>query len=100
MASQLSNIFDVVGCLGESARRGDWKCAAELAAILRQQTLPARQDELGEYLRCLKRVLIAAKVSRAQSAASLVRLNAVARFNKIRADPAPLRQEFGETADF
>jgi hypothetical protein len=100
MASPHSNLFDLVACLQESARRGDWKNAAELTAILPRQTLPASREELGEYLRCLKQALIAAKVSRAHSAASLTRLNAVARFNNTRLDGAQPRQEFGESAEF
>jgi hypothetical protein len=99
MASQLSSILDIVASLEESARFGDWNNAGRLAAILSQQTLPTSGEELGEYLRCLKQALIAAKVSRAHSAASLARinaaagrLNAAARFNNTR-------QEFGEAAD-
>jgi hypothetical protein len=112
MASQLSSILDIVASLQESARFGDWTSTGRLAAILSQQTLPDSREELGEYLRCLKQALIAAKVSRAHSAASLARvntaagrLNAAARFNKIRGDPSPSCsphgewQEFGEAAD-
>jgi hypothetical protein len=107
MASQHSDLVDLVDCLQESARRGDWKSAGELAAILPQQTLPGNPEELGEYLRCLKQALIVAKASRAHSAASLarcnaaaVRLNAAAHFNKMRLDFTPPRQEFGESAEF
>ena|ERR1019366_5801656 len=100
MPSQRSDIFEVVASLQESARRGDWKSACELASILPQQTLPANREELGEYLRCLNQALIVARVSRANSAASLGRLNAAARFNKTRLGFAPPRQEFGEAADF
>jgi hypothetical protein len=104
MASQLC---DILACLRESARRGDWKSTGELAVHLRQQTLPANREDLGEYLLRLKEALIAAKVSRAHAAASLtrcntaaVRLNAAATFNNARVDIAPSRQEFGEAADF
>jgi hypothetical protein len=107
MASPLSDILGLVSCLQESARRGDWKNAGELAAILPQQTLPGNPEELGEYLRCLKQALMVAKASRAHSAASLarcnaaaVRLNAAAHFNRTRLDFAPPRQEFGEPAEF
>jgi hypothetical protein len=107
MDSPLSNILAVVACLRESVRRGDWKSAGELAATLRQPTLPANREDLGEYLLRLKEALIAAKVSRAHAAASLakfntaaIRLNAAATFNKTRVDSAPSRQEFGEAADF
>jgi hypothetical protein len=106
MDSQHSDIFDMVGCLRESARRGDWKTAGELAAILPQQTLPAGHEKLGEYLHCLKEALITAKVSRAHLAATLaafngaaVRLNAAARFNDTRAEFAAPCQEFGELTD-
>jgi hypothetical protein len=107
MASPLSDILHLVDCLRESARRGDWKSAGELAAILPRQDLPDSRDELGEYLTCLRQALIVARVSRAHAAASLarinntaVRLNAAARFNQTRLDGAPPRQEFGESAEF
>jgi len=107
MDSKLSDLLELVGCLRESARRGDWKSAGELAAILRQQTLPASREELGEYFLRLKEALIAAKVSRAHTAASLAnfntaaaRLNAAATFNNTRVDFVPSRQEFGEATDF
>jgi hypothetical protein len=107
MASQLPRILDLVACLQASARRGDWTSAGELAARLRQQTLPENHEELGEYLLRLKEALIAAKVSRAHTAASLtkcntaaVRLNAAATFNNTRTESASSRQEFGEAADF
>jgi hypothetical protein len=99
MDSQHSDIFDLVARIEESARRGNWKNVRALAAILPQQTLPTMHEELGEYLRRLKEALIVAKVSRANSAASLVRLNAAARFNNTRLDFAPLRQKPGEAAD-
>jgi hypothetical protein len=100
MASPLSDILGLVSCLQESARRGDWKSAAEFAAMLRQQTVPGNPEELAEYLRSLKQALIVAKVSRAHSAASLARCNAAAQFNRTRLDIAPPRQEFGESAEF
>jgi hypothetical protein len=100
MASKLSDLLDIVASLEDSARRGDWPGAGRLASLLPRQSLPANGEALGEYLRCLKQALIAARVSRAWSAASLVRLNAAARFNKIRLDTSPARQEFGEAPDF
>jgi hypothetical protein len=106
MDSQLSNVLPIIACLQESARRGDWKTAGAMAAILPLQALTVNGEDLGEYLRCLKEALIAAKVSRAHSAESLAafnaaafRLNAAARFNDTRAGFAALRQEFGEMAD-
>jgi hypothetical protein len=106
MAFKLSELLETVASLQESARFGDWKSACRLAALLPQQDLPTSREELGEYLRCLKQALIAAKVSRAHSAASLARvnsaagrLNAAAHFNNIRSGPARPRQEFGEAAD-
>ncbi len=93
MASLRSDFVDVIASLRESTRRGDWKTAGELAKTMRQLTLPAGHVAQGEYLQLLKEALIAAKVSRARLATSLVRLNAVARFNNAR-------QEFGVPADF
>jgi len=89
-----------VAQLRESARRGDWQGAADLATTLPRQTLPDTRDELGEYLRDLKEALTVARVSRAHAAASLVRLKAAARFNHIHGDLAPKRQNFGDTANF
>ncbi len=112
MASKLSDLLEILASLRASANHGDWTSAGRLAAALPQQNLPTRREELDEYLRCLKQALVAAKVSRAHSAASLARinaaagrLNAAAHFNKIRSGPAPPDsprmewQEFGEAAD-
>jgi hypothetical protein len=106
MASKLSDLLELVACLQASARRGDWKSAGELAATLHQQTPPAGREELGAYLLRLKEALIAAKVSRAHSAAALAnfntaaaRLNAAATFNNTRVNLLPSCQEFGEAAD-
>jgi hypothetical protein len=86
MDSQLSNALEIVGRLRESARRGDWKNAADIATTLPQQSLPDSADGVGEYLRNLKDTLTIARVSRAHTAASLVRLKAAARFNHARCD--------------
>lgn len=106
MASKLSDLLDTVASLEESARFGDWTSAGRLATMLPQQNLPTDHEELGEYLRCLQQALVTAKVSRANSAASLARvnaaagrLNAAARFNNIRSGHTPARQEFAEAAD-
>src|ERR1700722_1360316 len=103
MASRLSDILGLVFRLQESAHHGDWENARELTAVLQQQTLPDRQEELGEYLQHIRQALIVAKVSRAHSAATLarcstaaVRLNAAARFIETRLGFEPPRQEFGE----
>ena len=99
MASQLFNIPELVGRLHESARRGDWQDAMELAALLPQQALPGNRAEFGEYLCSLRAALIAAKAARADSAASLSRLKAAFSFNSSGIDSAPRRQEFGDPAD-
>jgi hypothetical protein len=74
----------MVACLSESARRGDWDSVVSLTAALPQQTREVDLEELGAYLRVLQEALSAAKDSRAHAAASLVRLNAAARFNRAR----------------
>ena len=76
----------MAACLRESARRGDWESFAALTDSLPHQTLPATPEKLGEYLQALKEALSVAKDSRAQAAASLVRLNAAARFNRGRSE--------------
>jgi hypothetical protein len=78
----------MVACLRESARRGDWNGVASLTAALPRQTREVNPKELGEYLHVLKEALSVAKDSRAHAAASLVRLNAAARFNHGRTDSA------------
>lgn len=88
MDSPRSDVFDTVACLRESARRGDWGGVASLTASLRQQTREVDQRELGEYLHALEEALSVAKDSRTHAAASLVRLNAAARFNHARTDSA------------
>jgi hypothetical protein len=91
MVSQLFDALERVDLIRESARRGDWQSAADLAAKLPREAATASPDELGEYLRRLREAVTVAKVSRAHAAASLVRLQAVARFNRDRQnsdDPA------------
>jgi len=100
MASQLSNSLYLIQSFQESARRGDWQSAAEVAGILQQQVPPANYEDAKEYLARTTEALIIAKTSRAHAAASLVRLNAAAGFNNTRADANPCRREFGEAADF
>jgi hypothetical protein len=100
MDSPLPEVLHLVACLRESARRGDWRNAAGLSAILPQQKMPDDREQVGEYLRALKDALIVAKASRAHAAASLGRLNAAAGFNRTRLDFAPARQNIGDLADF
>ncbi len=95
MASQLSDLFAIVADLRECVRRGDWKNAFEAATALRDRTPPACAIETGRYLDRLRDALVAAKASRTHLAATLVRLNAAARFGRSRAIAHP-RQEFGE----
>jgi hypothetical protein len=98
MDSQLSNALEIVARLRESARRGDWTSAADIATTLPRQTLPDNGGEVGEYLRHLKETLTVAKASRAHAAASLFRLKAAAKFNYSRYDLASERQNFGDPA--
>ncbi len=93
MDSQLSDRFALVAELRESARRGDWNNALELALELRDLTPPASAVESSEYLDRLRQALVAAKTSRAHASATLVRINAAARFSRSR-------QEFGESPDY
>ena len=96
--SDKSRLFALLSNLQECARRGDWKSAHKLAVELHKQNVPANQRDLGNYLGRLRKALVVAKASRAQSAATLARINAVAQFNKLRTEPVP-RQEFAEPAD-
>ena len=96
MASQHSEVFAIVGSLQEYARRGDWESAFEAATALRDSTPPANAAEAGAYLGRLQEALVAARASRAHLAATLIRLNAAARFNRTRV-VVQARQEFGES---
>lgn len=101
MDSQHSELFAIVGNLQECARRGDWKSAFEAATALRDRTPPASAADTGRYLDRLRDALVVAKASRTHLAATLVRLNAAARFSRTRAS-AHLRsscQEFGESPE-
>jgi len=82
MDSRLSDARDALACLQEAARRGDWRTAGELAAAISRQPPPTSREDLGEYLRYLHAAIVVAKASRAQTAASLVRLNAAAGFHR------------------
>jgi hypothetical protein len=97
MASQPCDLFALISELRESARRGDWRNAFELAIALRDHTPPANTIADGEYLERLRGTLEVAKASRAQTAATLVRLRAAAGFNRFRGGEG--RQDFGESAD-
>jgi hypothetical protein len=88
MDSPRSDLFETLACLRESALRGDWNGVASLTASLPQQAREIDPEKLGEYLDALKEALSVAKDSRAHTAASLVRLNAAARFNYAHANPA------------
>ena len=100
MDSLPSDLLVIVAGLRESARRGDWKSAGEAAAALRSKTPPDNPTELGGYLHALKEAVTVARASRSHMAATLVRLNAVSRFNGSRIGVPSPRQEFGETAVF
>lgn len=100
MDSALSKARSAIECLKEAARRGDWRNACEMATHLRGQALPVTREELAAYLKSLKEALIVAKASRAQAAASLVRLNAAAGFHRGVLNRTRGRQNFGESTDF
>jgi hypothetical protein len=99
MDSRASDLLDVVACLRESARRGDWTAAAGLTSTVRGQTPPNRPETLGEYLRALEGALAVAKTARAEAALSLGRLNAAAKFNNARLEGPSQRQNFADAAD-
>ncbi|HWF07559.1 MAG TPA: hypothetical protein VG297_03790 [Bryobacteraceae bacterium] len=82
------------------ARRGDWQNAQALVETLPQQTLPRTIEGLAAHLRDLQDTLIVARTARAHLAESLIRLQAVAGFNRTRAVQSAPRQEFGEMAEY
>jgi hypothetical protein len=89
---------DLIDSLRESAHRGDWRNALELAEQLSRQTPPADPLELGDYLLRLRETVIVAKASRADTAATLVRLRAAASFNRSALASAPARQNPGNSS--
>jgi hypothetical protein len=95
MDSTRSETFGMLVRLRESSRQGDWKNAQALAAALSQETVPNDPGELTEYLRLLKETVIAAKAWRSHANASLVRLNAAAKFHDTGRDTAAGRHDFG-----
>jgi hypothetical protein len=90
---------DLLACLRESARRGDWRNALSLAEKLSEMAPPTEPRELGEHLCRLRETVIVARASRADSAATLVRLRAAARFTRSALDSRPRRQNPGDTPD-
>jgi hypothetical protein len=100
MASQLSDALERVALIRESANRGDWQGATDLTALLPREPVAASREELGEYLRCLQEAVTVAKASRAHAASSLLRLQAVARFNRARLEFPSDRQNSDDPADF
>lgn len=85
--------------LRESARQGDWKNAQALSIALStalpQKAVPNDPAELTEYLRLLKETVIVAKAWRSHATASLVRLNAAAKFQHSGRDTTLGRHDFG-----
>ena len=81
--------------LRESARQGDWKNAEALSAALPQKAVPNDPGELTEYLLLLREIVILAKAWRSHANASLVRLNAAAKFHDAGREAAVGRHNFG-----
>jgi hypothetical protein len=100
MVSQLSDALERVALIRESARRGDWQSAADLTALLPREAARASCDELGEYLQRLQEAVAVARASRAHAAASLLRLQAVGKFNRARLGFPSERQNPDDPADF
>jgi hypothetical protein len=97
-----SDAPDVLIQLRNAIRRGDWGAAQSIALGLAQCALPPETRELGAYLDSLKQTLILARASRANSAASLARVRAAARFQTHRsflAAGAGDRQDFADAAE-
>ena len=88
---------DVVACLRESARRGDWKTAVRTGREPAATDAAGRPRGTGRISQLLKEALIAAKASRAHVLpASLVAARTRPRASTMRSRHA----EFGEPADF
>jgi hypothetical protein len=74
--------------LRDSIRSENWDSADALAHGLSSCSLPPDAGFLGEHLAALKETLILAKASRSNSAASLARIRAAARFQENCQNPA------------
>jgi hypothetical protein len=75
---------DVLTQLRNAIRGGDWGAAQSIALGLARCALPPETRELGAYLDALRQTLLLARASRANSAASLARVRAAARFQTHR----------------
>jgi hypothetical protein len=93
-----SKLSDTLDSLRESARRGDWRNALLLAEHLSRMAPPTDPKELGEHLTRLRETVIVAKASRANSAATLVRLRAAASFSRAAQASPPGRQNPGNSS--
>jgi hypothetical protein len=100
MVSQLSDALERLALIRESAHRGDWQSAADLTALLPREAAAANGEELAEYLRRLQEAVTVAKASRAHASASLLRLQAVAKFNCARLGFPSGRQNSDDPAAF
>lgn len=81
MDFQPSDALNSLALLRESVRRDDWAKAQSIAAGIPRHRLPSTPEGLSEYLTNLNETLVMAKVSRANTMASLVRVKAAARFH-------------------
>jgi len=94
-----NNPIELLAAVEESARRGDWRTAGDLVGKLGQVPVPTGRAELGLYLECLQKAIVAARSSRAHAIASLRRVNAAAGFCRTRVIAAAERQDFVESPE-
>jgi hypothetical protein len=100
MDLQPSEAFASLARLRQSVTRGDWSSVEAIASGIRRHSLPTTPDGLTAYLKELKETLIAIKVWRANSRASLVRLNAASRFHSTGMEASRERQNSAVSTGF
>ena len=93
----LSADDDTLGRLEKCIRRGDWNAVAALGARLDDENPPMTAAALGERLRRLREVLIAARIARSGLSLALGRLRAAAGFAHSRTLQA--RHGFGDSPE-
>jgi hypothetical protein len=94
---QSGDAADGLSRFEQAIRQGDWNAVARLTKAIASDTIPAAPDEIVQRLRRLERVLIAARVARANLGLSLSRVQAAGRFAHSRT--LPTRHEFATPAD-
>jgi hypothetical protein len=100
MDSQLSEPRGALACMRQSISHGDWNRVEEIAAGIRQHTIPTTPEGLAAYLKDLQETLLAVKVCRANLKVSRARLNAAAGFGAAAVETPQARHNYAVSPAF